>query len=43
MRPSIWEEDDSGKGSGPDILAEERERRLRQDVGVSGRSFPRAG
>ena len=34
MRPSIWEEDDSGKGSGPDILAEERERRLRRRRGI---------
>ena len=34
MRPSIWEEDDSGKGSGPDILAEERERRRRRRRGI---------
>ena len=33
MRPSIWEEDDSGKDSGADILAEERERRLQRRRG----------
>ena len=34
MRPSIWEEDVSGKDSGVDILAEERERRLRRRRGL---------
>ena len=33
MRPSIWEEDDSGEDSGADILAEERERRLQRRRG----------
>ena len=33
MRPSLWEEDDSGEDSGADILAEERERRLRRRRG----------
>ena len=34
MRPSLWDDDVSGSGSGADILEEERERRLRRRRGL---------